>query len=161
MEELLSSSFFRYGVFPLGSVLLGAWVKFATRNDQYAKFRKEDFAVGLELFLTACLMFVVLTTDKALALVQINKTLAVELNKKPIDQITVSILQTESFDLSNSIFASGWIVTVMFIGLWGISTIVRLWGWKSATELTPVLGIALPIVAGVSALLLVMAGEAP
>jgi hypothetical protein len=47
-----------------------------TRNDTYARFSKEDLAVGLDLFKTSCLMFVVLLTDKAIALRGHNAFLA-------------------------------------------------------------------------------------
>jgi hypothetical protein len=70
MENFLASPFFRYALFPIGSAVLGIAVKCVTRNDRYISFRKEDLAVGLELMLTAGLMFVVLTTDRALALLE-------------------------------------------------------------------------------------------
>jgi hypothetical protein len=54
MEEVLTSTWFRYVAFPLGSAALGVAVKYVTRNDQYAKFQKEDMFIGLELILTAC-----------------------------------------------------------------------------------------------------------
>src|ERR1041384_3615473 len=76
MEEFLVSPYFRFGIFPVGSAILGIAIKYVTRNDQYSSFAKEDLAIGLELMRTACLMFVVLTTDKALELIKTNKEMA-------------------------------------------------------------------------------------
>lgn len=76
MVEFLTNPLFKFGILPIGSAMLGVAVKYASRNDQYAKFKKEDIAVGLDLALTACLMFVVLTTDKAVQLISANNALS-------------------------------------------------------------------------------------
>jgi hypothetical protein len=39
------------------------------RNDRYAFFRKEDIAVGPQITLTAALMFVLQSSDRARALI--------------------------------------------------------------------------------------------
>lgn len=82
LEEFLSSATFRYGVFPLISAIAGILLRCATRNDQYAFFKKEDMAVGPPLMLTAALTFVVVSTDQAHALVQANAALANALSAK-------------------------------------------------------------------------------
>jgi hypothetical protein len=83
MEEFLAGSFFRYAVFPLGGAGLGIALKYVTRNDHYPSFRKEDMAVGLDLMLTAALTFLVLTSDRAFKLVNLNKALDSELAIQP------------------------------------------------------------------------------
>lgn len=161
MEELLTSSVFRYVMFPAMTAIMGVAVKYVTRNDRFAQFKKEDMAIGLELILIACLMYVVLTTDRAIDLKDTNNALASVLKAIPVDQAKASALQTSANALSEKIDLAGWIILLMVIGLWSISTIVRKWGWASATELKPIIGIALPLVFGFLALILVMAGATP
>jgi hypothetical protein len=160
MEEFLTSAVFRYGIFPIGSAALGVAIRYVSRNDQYATFSKEDIAVGLQLILTACLMLVTLTTDRALVLVQANKALEQALAQNPIDTIKANHLQAQARALSNQLATAGWLIAAMFLGLWSISTIVRKWGWKSATEMKPVIGIGLPLAFGVLALIVVMSRAA-
>ena len=54
MVDFLTSTVFRYLIFPIGSAILGIAVKYVTRNDRYKSFQKEDLAVGLELMLRFC-----------------------------------------------------------------------------------------------------------
>src|ERR1041384_464566 len=103
MEEFLVSPYFRFGIFPVGSAILGIAIKYVTRNDQYSSFAKEDLAIGLELMRTACLMFVVLTTDKALELIKTNKEMARVLAATPIDPFTAANLQSEAQRLSSQL----------------------------------------------------------
>jgi len=158
MEEFLGSAFFRYALFPIGSAALGVAVKCVTRNDRYTSFRKEDIAVGLELMLTACLMFVVLTTDRALALQEANRQLAQTLKAAPISPQTTATLQAQVQLLSGKLALAGWVIALMFLGLWSVSTIVRKWGWQTETDMRPVAGIAIPLGFGILALVAVMAG---
>jgi hypothetical protein len=125
MEEFLTSTIFRYGIFPIGSAALGVAVRYVSRNDQYATFSKEDIAVGLQLVLTACLMLVTLTTDRALVLIQTNKALEQALAQNPIDTIKANNLHTQARALSNQLTTAGWLIATMILGLWSISTIVR------------------------------------
>jgi hypothetical protein len=158
MEDFLASALFRYAIFPIGSALLGVAIKCVTRNDKYTFFRKEDMAVGIELLLTACLMFVVLTTDRAISLADTNQLLAQALKANPIDPAKVGSLQSQAQQISARIATAGWLILLMVIMLWSTSTIVRKWGWVSETELKPRIGIALPLGLGILALLAVMAG---
>lgn len=158
MEQFLASPFFRYALFPFGSAVLGIAVKCVTRNDRYTAFRKEDMAVGLELMLTACLMFVVLTTDRALALIDGNRQLANALGQTPIDPLKAAELQGRVQLLSGQLTLAGWVIALMFLALWSVSTIVRKWGWKSEIEMNPLPGIAIPLAFGILTLVAVMAG---
>jgi hypothetical protein len=158
MVEFLSNPIFKFGILPIGSAMLGVAVKYASRNDQYAKFKKEDIAVGLDLALTACLMFVVLTTDKAVQLISTNKALSAMIKQKPLDVTALAEIQAKAQLLSGQIASSGWLIAIMFVGLGFLSTLVRKFGWESETEMKPVVGIAIPLIFGIIAVIGVMAG---
>ncbi len=140
--------------------MLGVAVKYASRNDQYSKFRKEDIAVGLDLALTACLMFVVLTTDKAVQLISTNKELSNMLLQKPVNVQALTEIQAKAQLLSSQVASSGWLIAIMFLGLGFLSTLVRKFGWESETEMKPAVGIAIPLLFGIIAIIAVMAGAA-
>lgn len=163
MEQFLSSGFFRFFLFPVLSTVLGVAIKYVSRNDQYAKFRKEDLAVGLELIMTACLTFVVLTSDKAFELVQVNEQLATVLETVATDslatrenQAAAIELQAEAIEMSDEQSGSGWLLLGLFVGMWSVSTLVRKAGWESETEMKPFIGIGLPLAFGLAALVTVM-----
>jgi hypothetical protein len=158
MLEFLTTPGFKFGVLPIGSAVLGVGVNYISRNDQYAKFKKEDIAVGVNLTMTACVMFVVLTTDRAVQLLQLNKDLASALKAKPLDPTAAAQLQDQAQKLSAQIADSGWLIALMFLALWSISTLVRKKGWKSATEMDTLVGIAVPLAFGILSIILVMAG---
>ncbi len=157
MKEFLASTLFRYLLFPIGSALLGIFVKVFTRNDKYTAFKKEDLAVGLQLMTSGCLMYVLMTTDRALQLTklhnQLNDAMKVPAN---LNTPVIAELQNNIVKLSNEMATSGGLIAMMFLGLWAMSSIVRKWGWKSESENYPFIGIALPLVSGVLFLLVVM-----
>jgi len=157
MVEFLTNPIFKFAILPIGSAMLGVGVKYVSRNDQYAKFKKEDIAVGLDLALTACLMFVVLTTDRAVQLVSANKDLSNLLRQNPPDMIKITEVQAKTQLISSQIANSGWLIFLMFLGLISLSTLVRKSGWESETEMRPIIGIALPLIFGILAIVGVMA----
>jgi hypothetical protein len=157
IEDFLGSPFFRYGVFPLASAASGILLKAATRNDKYALFKKEDMAVGPQLMLTAALTYVVLTIDRARALVEVNRKLAAELKQQALDAAIHSQLQQTSQALSGQIMSAAWMVIILIFGLWGTTTVVKRWGWRTDAEMTPYVGITGPLILGVLVLMFVMA----
>jgi hypothetical protein len=157
IENFLGSSYFRYGLFPLVSAASGVLLKAATRNDQYALFKKEDMAIGPQLMLTAALTYVVVTTDRARSLIEVNGKLAAELKRRTLDLVTLNNLQQTSQSLSGQITGAGWMLIVLIFGLWGVTTVIKRWGWKSEAEMTPYVGITGPLVLGVLVLMFVMA----
>lgn len=157
MIQFLSGNLFRYLIFPLGSAALGIWIKIVTRNDHYRAFLNEDIAIGLDLMLTASLLFVVVTSDRSIALAAVEHSISLATTSAQ----SKALLQAQADVLSQALEISGWIIALMFMGLWGISTFVRKFGWRSETELHPVLGIALPLTIGVLFLIFVMAEAAP
>lgn len=154
MQTLLASPLFRYLLFPLGSALLGIFIKVFTRNDKYTTFKKEDMAVGLNLMTTACITYVLVSTDRALQMVRLQADLEGALRANNANSI--STIQHNMIVLSASMATAGGLIASMFIGLWAVSSIVRKWGWRSETELSPAIGIALPLVLGVLFLMVVM-----
>lgn len=98
-------------------------------------------AVGLELMLMACLMLVMLISDRAFSLMTAKRTL----------------LQGNPAALDPLVASGGWIIFLMFFGLWSVSTVVRKWGWASKMELKPGIGIGFPLLMGISSLIVVMA----
>lgn len=160
-EEIISSAWFRYGVFPLLSALAGVLLKCATRNDQYAFFKKEDMAVGPQLMLTAALTFVVVTTDRARALVTANAELKSSLLDKPLNASAVLRLQGEVAAISQKMMGAAYFLLALILVLWGTTTLVKRWGWKSEAELRPLLGIGIPLGIGVLSLAAVMTAVQP
>jgi hypothetical protein len=156
IEDFLGGSIFRYGVFPLLSAGAGILLRCATRNDQYAFLKKEDTAVGPQLMLTAILTYVVLTTDRARDLVEVNRQLSDALKVQPLDQSKVNALQTGAYTLSEHMMSAAWTLVVLIVGLWAVTVIVKRWGWIDEAQLKPTTGIALPLVLGVASLMYVM-----
>lgn len=156
IEEFLGSSFFRYGVFPLLSATGGILIKCATRNDQYAFFKKEDMAVGPQLVFTSILTYIVITSDRARNLIDVNRNLSAALTQKPIDPVKVSALQSNAYNLSQSMLSAVWTILILSICLWAVTTWVKRKGWVNESELEPRLGIGFPLVSGVASLIYVM-----
>jgi hypothetical protein len=156
MQEFLANSFFRLFLVPIFSVALGIYVKHVTRNDQYAKFSKEDIAVGFDLMRAALLAYLILLSDKARGLILAGNSfsLAARNSAANPDELTrlQQVVAIRSQELMGGIFGVGFLM----LGMWITSTIVRKRGWRSATELDPWYGISLPLAAGVAYLMVVM-----
>ena len=133
MNVLGTPYFLQFGV-PLITVGLSIFVKYVTRNDRHSGFKKEDAAVGLDLAVTALLIFITGSAQLASNLPSIN----------PPAQL-VSKLSTVP-----------WILMSFLIGIWGISTIVRKLGWEDDDKLKIFWGIILPNIFGVFTLLFVV-----
>lgn len=133
MNILGTPYFLQFGV-PLITVCLSIFVKYVTRNDRHSGFRKEDAAVGLDLAVTALLIFITGSAQLASNLPATN----------PPPQI-VDKLSTVP-----------WILMSFLIGIWGISTIVRKLGWEDDDKLKIFWGIILPNIFGVFTLLFVV-----
>jgi hypothetical protein len=155
LADFFASPLFRFLLFPVSSALLGVGVKYVTRNDSYARFQKEDLAVGLELLLTACLMFLAITSDRSIEMSSLNRQIADALASN--DVAGAQPLQARALALSQELTSAAWVLLAMFVGLWSVSTLVRKVGWQSKEEMRPVLGIALPLIIGILGLIVVMA----
>jgi len=118
------------------AVAASVFLKFVTRNDlvHEKSFRKEDLAVGLDIAVTALLLFIAEGSKLAtrLAVAPNNVALQAKLADAP------------------------WIIAAFILGIWGVSTLVRKAGWEDEEQLKPVLGIAIPDCFGIASLLLVV-----
>lgn len=136
MLELLSNKYFQFFVIPLMTTLLAVFVKIVSRNDKFSTVKKEDFAIGLEIAITAILL---LTSDTLKYASSVTK--ATE-NLHPLN--------------NDKLLTVPWILLVFFIGLWGISTLIRKMGWESETEMNWWWGIILPNLFGLISLIFVV-----
>ena len=91
------------------------------------------------------------------ALVEVNSKLAAELKKPALDAGILSQLQQASQTLSGEITGAAWTLLIIVFGLWGTTTIVKRWGWRTDAEMTPYVGITGPLILGVLVLMFVMA----
>lgn len=131
MNFLANEFFLQFGV-PLIAVGLTIFVKFVTRNDAHTPFRKEDLAIGLDLSVTALLLFVTASS-----------TIAKELIVNPTDP-----------ELLNKAQSVPWIIAAYLVGIWGVSTIIRKFGWEDDDKLKLFWGILAPGLFGITMLFL-------
>lgn len=162
MTEILSSflvtSLFQLVLFPVGSFLLLVALKWVTQNDRYARFRKEDFAMGLDLMLLAVMMTALVTVGRANDVQEANAALT-ELASTGVTGPPLEELSAAARVALDGIVAGLLTFIPLSMGIWGVSTIVRKWGWADPEnpELLRVWrGISLPLLAGIGSLVLVM-----
>ena len=129
--DFLASGFFLQFCVPLLTVALTIFLRYVTRNDKHIAFKKEDLAVGMDLAVTALIIFITHTTTLARA-------------------------SKDASDVSDSLATVPWIIMAFVIGIWGVSTVVRKRGWERAGKLNLFWGIILPDLFGLAALLLVV-----
>ncbi len=132
--EFVGNRYFLQFCVPLIAVGATVFLKYVTRNDIYKAFRKEDLAVGLNISVTALIIFV--TT---------GSKLAQDLAKTPQDPLLI----TKSMSVP-------WVLAALILGIWGISTLVRKLGWEADDKLHIFWGIIVPDVFGLLALLFVV-----
>jgi len=131
---IIGNPFFIQFVVPLITVALSVFLKFVTRNDQHVSFQKEDLAFGIDLSITALLLFVVSSSTV----------------------VQQSLAQGATQAVMNKANTIPWILLSVFIGIWAISTIVRKVGWEGDGKLHVVWGISVPNIFGILVLLFVV-----
>lgn len=131
--NFLAQPYFIEFVVPLIAVGLSIFLKYVTRNDKYKGFRKEDLAVGLDLAVSSLLVFI---TSSA--------------------QLAVQIQSAPDLAKNDVLAGAPWMIAAFFIGLWGVSTIVRKLGWEDDEKLHLWWGIVVPNVFGIILLLIVV-----
>jgi uncharacterized membrane protein YgcG len=106
-------------------------VKYVSKNDDYSRLRKEDFAIGLETMIAAILLLISDTLKYA------------------------SSMSNEEIQLINNkkILILPWVLLCCLIGLWGISTLIRKKGWNGEDNMNWWWGIILPNILGLSILI--------
>lgn len=144
MYEILTSAVFKYLAIPLLTTLLNIFVKANSRSKDNLGYSKEDFAVGLQILMTAITIFLLhcVTSLKAL----------LDENKLPVEKINaekVNILQ-------NQLLISPWIILVLVFSLWGFSSLISKHGWEDKDKATWIVGIILPVTYGLIVLSLVI-----
>jgi hypothetical protein len=135
MVEHLSNTYFQYFVIPLLTTLLAVFVKIVSRNDKYSKVQKEDFAIGLEITITAILLLI--SDSLKYAKINFSNTSGQVLN-------------------STKLLTVPWILLAFFIGLWGISTLIRKIGWENEINMNLWWGIVFPNLFGLLSLIFVV-----
>lgn len=115
MAELFTSRLFQMLVVPVLSALLSVFLKVVSKNDQFGTFRKEDAAVGLEVALAAIITLL---------------TYSVHLAK--LSQGDLAGIR----EMEHRVLEYPWILLGLVFALWGVSTAVRKYGWKSQSEMT-------------------------
>ncbi|MGH8549989.1 MAG: hypothetical protein ACRERU_15575 [Methylococcales bacterium] len=132
--RLLADPIFIQFFVPLITVGLSVFLKFVTRNDLHISFQKEDLAFGIDLTITALLIFIVSASSV-------------------VQQATLPNAPPAILDKAGTI---PWILLFIFVGLWAMSTLVRKRGWKGEGKLHGFWGIVVPDVLGVLVLLFVV-----
>jgi hypothetical protein len=159
MDTFLAGAFFKFFLVPVLSVCLGVYIKYVTRNDQYARFSKEDVAVGFDLMRAAFLTYLILLSDKARSLIEVSRSLGAVMTSARPNVSEIQRLQAVSTGLSQDLLRGVFSVAVLLFGMWATSTLVRKKGWKSSTELDTWFGLTVPLAGGFAYLAVVWAGS--
>lgn len=141
MEKWLITPYFKYFIVPLFIVGFNIFLKFVSRNDQHAAFKKEDLSVGLQIAVTAFILYITYAGTMAERIIS--------LSKDATNPDLLNILRTRFMMVP-------WIITAFLLGLWGISTLVRKLGWKDQDNLTVFFGIVIPFIYGMLCLIFVV-----
>ncbi len=141
MENLMTTPFFKNFIVPLFAVCFSVFLKTVSRNDQHTAFKKEDLAVGLELSVTALLIYITYCVTMADKIISLSK-----------DGSNQAFLNT----LKTKFIMVPWILTAFLLGLWGMSTLVRKLGWKDQDSLNTAFGIVIPFIYGLLCLIFVV-----
>jgi hypothetical protein len=132
--NFLGNKLFLQFCVPLIAVALSIFLKYVSRNDRHKDFRKEDLAIGLDLSVTALIIFVTASS-----------------------QVVARVLQNPADNaLATKSMAIPWVLSAYLVGIWGLSTLVRKLGWESEDRLKTFWGIVVPDIYGLSALLVVV-----
>ena len=137
MNSILAHPWFLHFAVPLITVVLGIYLKFVTRNDHHTPFVKEDLAFGLDVAITALILFITGSVSIAHAATTTSDT-AIRLQ------------------LEEKLMAVPWLLLGFVLGIWAISTLVRKIGWKDESQLKLFWGIIAPDIFGVVVLVLVV-----
>jgi hypothetical protein len=139
MPEFFTSAVFKYFLVPLATVFLNVFVKVSSRNDRFSSFSKEDVSVGLQIAMTAIILFIANS-------VAISQKISSASNPSSPEVIA----------LQKQLMVSPWIIFFLVLLLWGVSTLVRKFGWESKDSQTWFVGVILPFIYGVITLAFVV-----
>jgi len=137
LHGFTTSPFFYNFLIPIIGTIFIIFVKVASKTDiDIRTIKREDFAVGFDLAIAAITYFAVETA----------KLLADLAKKHGMSE------QTQNADM----YMNVWILFGLFMSLWFISTIVRLFGWDSNRNLKIWIGIVIPNIYGTICLIIVV-----
>lgn len=131
--KFLAEQYFLHFCVPLIAVGLSVFLKYVSRNDKHKAFQKEDLAVGLDISVTALILFITYSADMA----------------------RKSLIATASIP-NDKLAAIPWIIAMFIIGIWCVSTIVRKLGWEDENKLWVFWGIILPDIFGIVTLIFIV-----
>lgn len=122
-----TSLFLNFGV-PLISVAFSIFIKAASRNDAHKPLKMEDFAFGFDLIVASLLLLVTSCARFAAAAKSGGAASAPHIEK---------------------LEEAPYVLIVMVIFTWGLSTVVRKVGWQGEDNLRPVTGMVIPCIFGI------------
>lgn len=137
MVDFLTNNYFIYFIVPLLTTGLSIFVKIVSRNDKFISFKKEDLAIGLETAVTA---LIILITDT------VNDLLKIKQNTE----------NGQNMVLPENILILPWLLLLIIVLLWGISTMIRKLGWENENDMHKFWGIILPDILGLGLLIFVV-----
>ena len=153
MVEFLSGSVFLYGFIPVFSVVLAVYVRIATRrSDNDRRWRKEDFAVGMDLMQLATLALLTIVAARAVELDDANKAVAEALESDD-NSLRLETLHDVVRDGTDHLINASALLFALIFALWGTSFVVQQWGWRERDDLRPLVGMALPLFLGFGSIL--------
>jgi len=136
MNDILASTYFKNFAVPLITVFLSVFVKIVSRNDQFISFKKEDLAIGMDVSITALIIFIVASAGLASELANITSDVTNIVNER--------------------LTSVPWLILAFVCIIWFVSTIVRKFGWDNEDELNIYWGILFPDIIGILLLLFVV-----
>ncbi len=135
MVEFISSQLFQYFILPLCTTLLSLIIRISTKKDSGCLFRREDFAIGMDISATA--IFIILSKCAIVAgnIVR-NPDLVQKGSELLIQMLVVSF--------------------VLLMGLMAVTTVVRRLGWEQQdSRLKMFWGVIFPNIIGIIYLIIV------
>ena len=137
LQDFISSPLFYNLLIPIFGTFFIVFVKLASKTDvDLRTIKREDFAVGFDLAVAAITYFAVETAKLLSILAKGN--------------------YNSSLDIQNNLFMNVWVLLGLFVTLWFISTIVRIFGWNNDRQLKIWIGIVIPNIYGTLCLIVVV-----
>lgn len=134
--NILSQPLFLHFFVPLITVVFTVFIKVVSRSDRLKRFKKEDLAIGLDIAVIALIIFI---TESA--------NLAQELTSPSSQTLTQTI---------NKLTVVPWVFFGFFLGIWGVSSLIRYFGWREDGDLKIGWGIIAPDIFGIFLLIFVV-----
>ncbi|GAB3910463.1 hypothetical protein GCM10028803_50360 [Larkinella knui] len=136
MNDFIASSFFKEFFIPMLSVFLTGAVKVVSRRDGQFGITREDYAIGIDLVVTS---LVLLTTYAS----------------RIANDVRRSNPAVDLFKCRERLEMLPWLLIFYILGLWALSTIVRIKGWESSpsNRIHRTWGVWIPTIIGIILLL--------